>query len=164
MEHNWNNIPGICTIIIVNFHNTLILSVIIHILFPAYHLVHCILLECFEIVSINVWIMWDLILCFVPSQMWIKIFCFSDKNGEWRRFHNEELHSLYRSPTIVRVIKSRRLRWAGHVAKMEEGRSYFNILTVKPTGKVWGDNLTTFKQLAFSEAQFIWRNTDASEF
>ena len=52
-----------------------------------------------------------------------------DENGEWRRLHNEELHSLYRSPNIVRVIKSRRLRWAGHVARMEEGRSAFNILT-----------------------------------
>ena len=38
-----------------------------------------------------------------------------DENGEWRRLHNEELHSLYRSPNTVRVIKSRRLRWAGHV-------------------------------------------------
>ena len=39
-----------------------------------------------------------------------------DENGEWRRLHNEELHSLCRSPNIVRVIKSKRLRWAGHVA------------------------------------------------
>ena len=58
-----------------------------------------------------------------------------DENGEWRRLHNEELHSLYRSPYIVRLIKSRRLRWAGHVARMEEGRSAFKILTDKPTGK-----------------------------
>ena len=43
-----------------------------------------------------------------------------DTNGEWRRLHIEELHSLYLSPNIVRVIKSRRLRWAGHVARMEE--------------------------------------------
>ena len=42
----------------------------------------------------------------------------SDENGEWRRLHNEELLSLYRSPNRVRVIKSRRLRWAGHVARM----------------------------------------------
>ena len=50
-----------------------------------------------------------------------------DINGEWRRFHNEEFHSLYRSSNIVRVIKSRRFRWTGHVARMEEGRSAFNI-------------------------------------
>ena len=58
-----------------------------------------------------------------------------DKNGEWRRLHNEEHHNLYRSPNIVRVKKSRRLRWAGHVARMEEGRSAFKILTGKHTGK-----------------------------
>ena len=45
-----------------------------------------------------------------------------DENGKWRRLHNEKLHSLYRSPNIVRVIKCRRLRWAGHVARMEEYR------------------------------------------
>jgi len=54
---------------------------------------------------------------------------------EWRRLHNEELRSLYPSPNIVRVIKSRRLRWAGHVARIEEGRSAFKILTGTPTGK-----------------------------
>ena len=54
-------------------------------------------------------------------------------NGEWRRLHNEELHSLYCSPNIVRVIKSRRLRWAGHVARREESRSSFKILTGTPT-------------------------------
>ena len=58
-----------------------------------------------------------------------------DENGEWRRLHNDKLHSLYRSPNIVRVIKSRRLRWAGHVARMEEGKSAFKILRGKPTGK-----------------------------
>ena len=58
-----------------------------------------------------------------------------DENGEWKRLHNEELHSLYRSHNIVRVIKSRRLRWEGHVARMEENRSAFKILTGKPTGK-----------------------------
>ena len=57
-----------------------------------------------------------------------------DENGEWRRLHNVEFHSLYLSPNIVRVIKSRRLRWSGHVARMEEGRTAFKILTGKPTG------------------------------
>ena len=50
------------------------------------------------------------------------------RDGEWRRLHNGEVHSLYRSSNIVRVIKSRRLRWAGHVARREEGRSAFKIL------------------------------------
>ena len=45
-----------------------------------------------------------------------------DEKWEWRRLHSEELYSLYSSPIIVRVIKYRRLRWAGHVAKMEEDR------------------------------------------
>ena len=56
-------------------------------------------------------------------------------NGEWRRLHNEELHSLHRSPNIVCVIRSIRLRWAGHVARIEEGRSAFKILTGNPRGK-----------------------------
>ena len=47
----------------------------------------------------------------------------------------EELHSLYRSPNIVRAIKSRRLRWPGNVTGMEEGGSAFKVLTDKPTGK-----------------------------
>ena len=72
-----------------------------------------------------------------------------NENGEWRRLQNEELNSLYRSPNIVRVINSRRLKWAGHVAKMEEGRSVFKILIGKPTGKRplgrprrrWEDNI-----------------------
>ena len=50
-------------------------------------------------------------------------------------FHNEELNSLYCSPNTVRVIKSRRLRWADHVVRMEEGRSAFKISTGKATGK-----------------------------
>ena len=55
--------------------------------------------------------------------------------GDWTRLYNEELHNIFRSPYVVRVIKSGRLRWAVHVARMEESRSTFNILTVKPTGK-----------------------------
>ena len=55
-----------------------------------------------------------------------------DENGDWRRIHNEELHSLYRSPNIVKVIMSRRLRWAGPVARMEEVRIVFKMLKGKP--------------------------------
>ena len=56
-------------------------------------------------------------------------------NGDWRRLNNEERHSLYRSPNIARVIKSRRLTLVGHVDRMAEGRRAFKILTGKPTGK-----------------------------
>ena len=52
-----------------------------------------------------------------------------DENREWRNLHNEKLHSLYHSPDIFRVIKSRRSRWAHYVAVMEEGRCAFKILT-----------------------------------
>ena len=58
-----------------------------------------------------------------------------EANGEWRTLHDEELHSLYRSPNIVRVIKSRRLRWAGHVTRMEEDGSAFKMLIGTPIGK-----------------------------
>ena len=53
--------------------------------------------------------------------------------GEWRRLHNEELNDLYSSPNIVRVIKSRRMRWAGHVAHM--GGGPYRVLVGKPEGK-----------------------------
>ena len=58
-----------------------------------------------------------------------------ETNGEWRSLHNEELHSLYRSPNTVTMIKSRKLRWAARVARMEQGRSAFKILTGTPRGK-----------------------------
>jgi len=52
--------------------------------------------------------------------------------GEWRRLHNEELNDLYSSPNIVRVIKWRRIRWAGHVARMGEERGVYRFLVGKP--------------------------------
>jgi len=55
--------------------------------------------------------------------------------GEWRRLHNEELNDLYSSLNIVRVIKSRRMRWARHVARMGEERGVYRFLVVKPEGK-----------------------------
>jgi hypothetical protein len=55
--------------------------------------------------------------------------------GGWRKLHNEELHDLYSSPSIIRIIKSRRMRWAGHVARMEEKRNMCRLLVGKPEGK-----------------------------
>ena len=55
--------------------------------------------------------------------------------GEWMRLHNEELNDLYSSPNIVRVIKSRRMRWAGHVARMGEERGVYRVLVRKPEGR-----------------------------
>ena len=69
--------------------------------------------------------------------------------GEWRKLHNEELNDFYSSPNIVRVIKSRRMRWAGHVAHMGEGRGIYRVLVGKlevnrPLGRPrrrWEDNI-----------------------
>ena len=55
--------------------------------------------------------------------------------GEWRKLHNEELNDLYCSPNIFRVIKSRRMRWAGHVARIGERRGVYRVLVVKREGK-----------------------------
>jgi hypothetical protein len=54
---------------------------------------------------------------------------------EWRKLCNEDLNDLYCSPNIVRVVKSRRMRWAGHVARMRERRCVFRVLVGKPKGK-----------------------------
>jgi hypothetical protein len=68
----------------------------------------------------------------------------------WRKLHNDELHSLYSSPNIVRVIKSRRMRWAGHVARMGQGRGVYRVSVGRPEGKRplgrprrrWEDNIS----------------------
>jgi len=69
--------------------------------------------------------------------------------GEWRKLHNEKLNDLYCSSNIVRVMTSRRMRWAGHVARMEEKRGVYRVLVGKPEGKrllgrsrgSWEDNI-----------------------
>jgi hypothetical protein len=55
--------------------------------------------------------------------------------GGWRKLHNEELHDLYSSPSIIRIIKSRRMRWAGHVARIGEKINVCRLLVGKPEGK-----------------------------
>jgi hypothetical protein len=55
--------------------------------------------------------------------------------GEWRKLHNEELRDLYSSPRIIKIIKLRRMRWAGHVAQMVEKRNSYRLLVAKPEGK-----------------------------
>jgi hypothetical protein len=72
-----------------------------------------------------------------------------EATGEWRRLHNEELNDLYSSPNIIRVIKSRRMRGAGHVARMGEERGAYRILVGRPEGRrplgrprrSWKDNI-----------------------
>jgi hypothetical protein len=55
--------------------------------------------------------------------------------GDWRKLHNEDLHNLYSSPSIIKMIKSRRMRWAGRVARMGDKRNAYRILVRKPEGK-----------------------------
>jgi hypothetical protein len=55
--------------------------------------------------------------------------------GGWRKLHNEELHNLYSSPNIIRIIKSGRMRWAGHVARMGDKRNVYRLLVGKPEGR-----------------------------
>jgi hypothetical protein len=58
-----------------------------------------------------------------------------EATGEWRKLHNEELYDLYSSPNIIRTIKSRRMKWAGHVARMGTRRSAYRVLVVTAEGK-----------------------------
>jgi hypothetical protein len=55
--------------------------------------------------------------------------------GEWKKLHNKELHDLYSSPSIIRIIEPRRMRWAGHVARMWEKKNAYRVLVGKPEGK-----------------------------
>jgi hypothetical protein len=72
-----------------------------------------------------------------------------EEDGLWRKLHNDEFHSLYFSPNIVRVIKLRRMKWAGHVAHMGEGRGVYRVLVGSPESKRplrrhrhrWEDNI-----------------------
>jgi hypothetical protein len=61
-----------------------------------------------------------------------------EMRGGWRKLHNEELHNLYSSPDVIMMIKSRRMRWPGHVARMGEKRNAYRILVGNPEGKSTG--------------------------
>jgi hypothetical protein len=85
----------------------------------------------------------------------------TEEDGSWRKLHNDELHSLYSSPNIVRVIKS---RWAGHVARMGEGRAVYRVLAGRPERKRplerprrrWEDNIKMdFREMGIDEANWI---------
>jgi hypothetical protein len=84
--------------------------------------------------------------------------------GEWRKLHNEELNDLYSLPNIVRVVKSRRMRWEGHVARMGEERGVYRVLVGKPEGKRplgrprrrWEDNIKMdFKEVGEGCGDYI---------
>jgi hypothetical protein len=89
-----------------------------------------------------------------------------EMTGGWRKLHNEELHGLYSSPSItsIRVIKARRIRWAGHVACMGKVRGAYNILVGRPEGRRplerprrrWEDNIKMeLKEIGFGDADWI---------
>ncbi|KAJ4450403.1 hypothetical protein ANN_01827 [Periplaneta americana] len=83
---------------------------------------------------------------------------------EWRKLHNTELHALYSSPDIIRNIKSRRLRWAGHVARMGESRNAYRVLVGRPEGKIslgrprrrWEDNIKMdLREVGYDDREWI---------
>ncbi|KAJ4442430.1 hypothetical protein ANN_04016 [Periplaneta americana] len=84
--------------------------------------------------------------------------------GEWRKLHNAELDALYSSPDIIRNIKSRRLRWAGHVARMGESRNAYRVLVGRPEGKRplgmprhrWEDNIKMdLREVGYDDRDWI---------
>jgi hypothetical protein len=87
-----------------------------------------------------------------------------EEDGSWRKLHNDELHSLYSSPSIVKVIKSKEMRWVGHVAHMREGRGVYRVLIGMPKSKRplgrprhrWEDNIKMdLKERGINEANWI---------
>jgi hypothetical protein len=87
-----------------------------------------------------------------------------EMTGGWRKLHNEELHGLYSSPGIIRVIRARKMRWTGHVARMREVRCAYNILVGKPEGRRplgrprrrWEDNIKMdLGKIGFGDVDWI---------
>jgi hypothetical protein len=91
------------------------------------------------------------------------------EDGSWRKLHNDELYRLYSSPNIVRVTKSRRMRWAGHVARMEEERGVYRISVgrtecKRPLGRPrrrWEDNIKMdLREIGIDGMNWIWLARD----
>jgi hypothetical protein len=87
-----------------------------------------------------------------------------EEDGSWRKLHNDGLRNLYSSPNIVRVIKSKRLRWAGHVARMGEGKGVYRVLvgrleSKRPLGRPrrrWEDNIKmNLREIGIDGANWI---------
>jgi hypothetical protein len=87
-----------------------------------------------------------------------------EEDGSWRKLHNDELHGLCSSPNIVRVIKSRRMRWAGHVARMGEGRGVYKVFVGRPEVKRplgrgrhswWGNIKMDLREMGIDGANWI---------
>jgi hypothetical protein len=87
-----------------------------------------------------------------------------EENGSWRKLRSDELHNLYSSPSTVKVIKSRRMRWAGHVARMGKGRGVYRVLVgrsemKRPLGRrrrKWEDNIKMdLREIVIDEANCI---------
>jgi hypothetical protein len=87
-----------------------------------------------------------------------------EEDGSWRKLHNDEPHNVYSSPNIVSMIKSRRMRWAGHVARVGEGRGAYRFLVGRPEGKRplerprrrWEDNIKTdLREIGIDGANWI---------
>jgi hypothetical protein len=93
-------------------------------------------------------------------------------DGSWRKLHNDEPHSLYSSSNIVRVIKSRRMRWAGHVTRMGDGRGVYRVLIGGPEGKRplgrprrrWEDNIKMdLREIGIDgQTGFVWLGIESS--
>jgi hypothetical protein len=86
-----------------------------------------------------------------------------EEDGSWRNLHNDELHDLYSSPNIVMVIKSWRMRWAGHVARMGAGRGAYRVLVGRPEGKRPLGRLRYFS-LTSTSLIFLRSNLSKSKF
>jgi hypothetical protein len=107
----------------------------------------------------------------MPEPVFMKLVMYvipkrDEVTGGWRKLHNEELHNLYSSPSKIRMIKSRRMRWAGHLAQMGQKRNAYRIFMRKPEGRrplgrprcKWVDNV----KMDLREIRMGWCGLDWS--